>query len=659
MKRLITVFLLIGVICSLGACAASQEAPTQSVPSTDAPTVSTENTQPTEDPTTSTTPPAPEITVDLIINEAMTSNSQYAPYCDVVELYNCSHRALNLADYTFSDKRSQPDRFHFPEISLEPGEYYIIYCSGDTTLGSNHASFKLSAEGETVYLAKDGVIFHQLAIPGDLNENQSYGRTDSGFAYFDSPTIGRENVGGFASNVAVPNASHPSGIYDQAITVTLEGSGTIYYTLDGSHPTHQSPVYTGPISVTDVTTIRTFRTQDGRSSVLAAYTYIVGKQHDLPIVTLSIPQDSLTGEEGVLNHIEDTFEHEGMLTLIEDGQEKFSVPCGFRLHGNDSRKERKQNFQLRFRSEYGASKLKYPLFESRNIDEYDSLLLKGGSEDYNQAALRDEFACAIVDGNTSLYTQAIKPVVLYLGGEYWGIYYLRERFSDDYVADHLNVSEESVDIVESTHALVESGSGDDFHALWTYIESHDMSTSENYQYLADRIDITSLLDWYICRSYMGDKDLANIRRFRTSEGDGKWRWMWYDLDWAFHHTTDDPLSGIVSNRNGDPTLIQAVLASEEGREALLTRYAQLLDTILNDAYFNQVLDELVAAIQSEMPRDRERWGYTVSGWEAQVQKVRNYTKDNARTNRVLEDLQSYFGLTDAQMQTYFGDHYQP
>lgn len=600
---------------------------------------------------------------ELIINEAITSNSQHNPlngeYYDLVEIYNNSDRVLNLADYTFSDKRSQPDRFHFPQVSLEPGAYYVIYCSGNASLGNNHTSFKLSSSGESVYLAKDGVIFDQVSIPGDLRQNQSYGRTETGFAYFSSPTIGQKNTGGYASNLAAPKANHPSGIYEEALTVTLDGSGTIYYTLDGSRPTTDSPVYTKPIPITDVTTIRTFCAEGSQSSVLTAYTYIVGKNHDLPIVNLSIPQDALTGEAGVLNHVNDTYEHEGVVTLIEDGVEKFSVPCGFRLHGHDSRLEPKQNFQLRFRSKYGAGKLKYPLFEDRNIEEYDSLLLKGGSEDWNQAVLRDEFASAIVDGNTNLYTLAIKPVVLYLGGEYWGIYYLRERFSDEYVASHLNVSPESVDILNSTFAYVESGSDSDFKALWTYIDNHDMSKTESFEYLAQRIDITSLLDWYICRSYMGDKDLANIRRFRSSEADGKWYWMWYDLDWAFHNTSDKPLSGIVARADGDPKLIRAVLQSREGKEALLTRYAQLLDTILNDEYFTQVLDALVATIRSEMPQDRARWGYSVAHWESKLQQIRDYTKDNARTNRVLDNLKSYFGLSDAEMTAYFGDHYQP
>ena len=134
--------------------------------------------------------------------------------------------------------------------------------------------------------------------------------------------------------------------------------------------------------------------------------------------------------------------------------------------------------------------------------------------------------------------------------------------------------------------------------------------------------------------------------------------MWYDLDWAFYHTTDSPLSGIVANGSGDPTLIRAVLESKEGQDALLKRYAELMKTILNDEYFTKTLDGLIASIESEMERDRARWGYSVKSWNSAVEKIRKYTRDGARTKRVLQNLKSYFDLSDAEMVEYFGETYQ-
>lgn len=601
---------------------------------------------------------------ELIISEVLPSNSNYLAhktnyytyeYYDLVEVKNQSQKPISLGAYSLSDKRNTPDRYRFPDVTLAPGEYYVVYCSGDVSLGENHASFKVSAEGETLYLSKEGVLADVLAVPGDLKENESFGRSGSLPAYLEKPTFGAENAAGFRSGVAVPEANLPTGLYDQAVEITLSGEGTIYYTTDGSRPTTRSRVYTDPITIRDIATIRAFCVSGNRRSEIVNYTYLIGKEHDLPIVTVAIPERDLTGTEGVLNNITMNYEREAVLTLIEDGQEKFSIPFGFRLHGNDSRKGNKQNFSLRFRSEYGAAKLEYKLFDDRDIDTFNSLLLKGGSEDWYKSIMRDELATQVANGTTHLYTQAIKPVVLYLGDEYWGIYYLRERYSADYVASHLGVSPESVNLLYSTGASRQSGEGRDFYALKSYVQSHDMRKEENYDYLAEQVDILSLMDWYICRSYMGDKDTANIRRFMSEEHDGKWRWMYFDLDWAFIHTADKPTSGLVNGRNGEPILIRAALASEKGQDVFLKRYAELMGTILNEEYFNQVIDALVAAIETEVPRDRARWGIAVSRWEKSVQALRDYVNDGKRDKNVLADLKTYFGLSQAEMEYYFGE----
>ena len=594
----------------------------------------------------------------LIINEVLSSNSKFpAPdggSHDLVEIKNISDKPVSLSGYTLSDKRSEPERYVFPDAVLESGEFYVVYCSDNTALGQNHAPFKISADGETLYLSKDGVFTDALSVPGDLGKNESYGRSGKLPAYFPSPTPGKENGQGQPTGLAAPTADLPSGIYEEAVTVTLQGEGTVYYTTDGSRPTTGSKVYTKPLNITGVTTIRTFCVSGERTSSLTAYTYAVGAKHDLPVVCVSIPQYALTGDTGVLNHIENNYEHEAVLTLIENGEEKFSVPFGFRLHGNDSRKMDKQNFQLRFRSEYGAGKLKYPLFENREFTEYNSLLLKGGSEDWNVAMLRDEFCTGLVAGQTALYTQAIKPVVLYLGGTYWGVYYLRERINDDYVASHLGVSTGSVDLLNSTAGYEQAGSNDDFKALKAYVQSHDMSQKEHYDYLAERIDVLSLMDWYICRSFVGDIDLANIRRFRSSEADGKWHWAYFDLDWAMYRPVEKAFTKLLSNKNGEPILIKALLKSPEGRDLFLKRCDELFDTVLSEAHFLQVLEELVAQIRSEVPADRARWGRSIDSWEKAIQTIRNFVKDGQRHEILKQDLKEYFGLSAEEMAAYFG-----
>ena len=596
---------------------------------------------------------------ELYISEVMSSNSKYLPVnkkCyDLVEVKNNSDFPIDLGEYTLTDKRSEPTRYAFPNVTLQPGEYFVVYCSGDPALGEAHASFKISASGENVYLAKNGGIVDALTIPGDVQKDQSFGRDGTVPSYFVTPTPGADNATGYRAALAAPLADVESGVYSESVTVTLSASGTIYYTLDGSRPTTNSKIYTEPIVIDGVSTIRTFCVEGEQSSELAAYTYLVGVEHQLPIVSIAISQEKLNGYYGVLNNIEYDYEYEAMLTLVEDGEEKFSVPFGFRLHGNDSRKGRKQTFQLRFRSEYGASKLQYPVFDDRETQEYDSLLLKGGSEDYYNAMMRDEVCTGLAHGNTTLYTQAMRPVVLYLGGKYWGVYYLRERFNDEYLSSYMGVSPESVDIVYSTRAYSQCGDNEAFREIREYAVSHDLTNEEYYQYVAERVDIVSLMDWYICRSFVGDNDIDNIRRCRSLEGDGKWHWMYFDVDYGFKWVDWHPIDRMFNLGGGDLSLILAVLRNKGAKDLFLKRYAELMGTVLNEEYVVSYIDSIVAQIDSEMPRDRERWGTTYEKWQEEVQKLRDYVKDGKRTQTVLNSLKNYFYLTEEQMEYYFGN----
>ena len=595
---------------------------------------------------------------DIMINEVISSNSKYLPvqsddteeYYDMVEIYNRSDRAVNLSNYTLSDKKKEPARYRFPVISLQPGEYFVVYCSGLTA--EDHAPFKISSDGEILYLSDKSGVIDAVAVPSDLKRNESYGRNGSRLVYMNYPTFGKANKTGYYSAYTPPVASVASGIYDAGFSVTLEGDGNIYYTLDGSRPTVYSAVYDRPIPITENTTLRAVAYTGRRFSDVSSYTYLIGTEHSLPVVSVGIPAEYLRGSEGILDRIDVNIEKEAVLTLIEDGEEKFTVACGFRLHGNDSREGAKQNFQLRFRSEYGVSKLRYKVFDDLDIAEFNSLLLKGGSEDYPNAMMRDELATSLINGKTALFVQDYKPVVLYLAGEYYGIYYIRERFSDDYVASHFNVSPESVDLL-SIVGFADDGDNDEYEALLEYISEHDLSNDAYYRYVVDRIDLNSLMDWYICRSYMGDKDYANIRYFRSDEHDGKWRWMFYDLDWAFWVTNDAPVTNILKPSSIN-TIVTALLKNPGFRTAFVNRYAELMKTVLNEEAFNRQIDKFVEILSPEIARDRERWGFTVAQWEAAVERIRAYFRNGARDAVVLKDIKTGFGLTDDQMIAIFG-----
>ena len=591
----------------------------------------------------------------LRINEVVSSNSKYMPvddkFYDFVEIYNGTGQTLNLSDYYLSDKKSEPYRYHFPEKTLEPDGYFIVYCSGLSS--ENQAPFKISSQGETLYLSDKNGFIDAVYVPGDVKKDESYGRNGNRWVYIPEVTPLKPNAVGHVSNLAAPTASIPSGSYDSELTVELSGEGTIYYTLDGTEPTTKSRIYTEPIRVNHIASIRTFCSDGERSSALTSYFYLVNVEHTFPVLNVAIKQDYLTGDKGVLNHVDPEYEHEAYITLMDGGVECFSVPCGFKLHGNDSKKGAKQNFQLRFRSSYGMSKLKYKVFEDRDITTFNSLILKGGSEDFPYCNFRDELCTSLVDGTTNLSTQAYRPVILYLNGEYWGVYWLRERIDAEYCAQRLGVSDESINLTKDYGELVVKGSAKTFTELINYCKSHDLRNQSDYDYVMDRIDYMSLVDWYICRSYFADTDLANGRFYSSEEADGRWHWCFFDLDWAMWNNSDDPI-GHTAKDDGNHVIIRALLKNSDFKDMFLKRYAYLMKTVLNEQNIIKKIDEFTELMRPEMERDRIKYGFSMTSWENNILRLKSFVENGNRDSVVLKGIKSWFSLSNDQMMSYFG-----
>ncbi len=120
----------------------------------------------------------------LVINEVMTSNSstifdEMNEAEDWIELYNPGNSPVNLGDFYLSDNNTAPCKWRLPDIVVDPGEFLLFWADGETDEGSFHTNFKLSAQGERLYLFhKSGsfkTMYDVIDIP-TLPTDFSYGR---------------------------------------------------------------------------------------------------------------------------------------------------------------------------------------------------------------------------------------------------------------------------------------------------------------------------------------------------------------------------------------------------------------------------------------------------------------------------------------------------
>ncbi len=136
----------------------------------------------------------------LVLNELMANNSntvadEYGDFDDWVEILNAGSSPVSLDGYALADLNDGSDRFEFPAITLDPGEYLIVWCDGEPLEGDLHAPFKLDGDGEDVYLLDGYTIQDQITFPA-LPQNLSYGRwpdADGDWAMLSAATPGAPN----------------------------------------------------------------------------------------------------------------------------------------------------------------------------------------------------------------------------------------------------------------------------------------------------------------------------------------------------------------------------------------------------------------------------------------------------------------------------------
>jgi len=617
----------------------------------------------------------------LIISEVVSSNTKYSPlnkqYCDMVELYNNSDAPILLSDYFLSDKGSQPQFYRLPEVTLEAGAYYVIHCDADV---SGAAPIGISSDGENIWLTRaDGFISDALKVP-DIPLNRSWGRFEDKLLYFSTPSMGKENpAGGYERITATPLASSPSGSYASAIDVTLSGEGNIYYTLDGTQPSNASKKYSGEtINVSKNTSIRAIAYNgDKIPSYDVTYNYFINQpDYELPIIKISMSDDDLFGSSGIYTNYNSKKEKLAHCAFYVDGNEEFSINCGIKVFGAYSRRFPKKSFQLEFRTKYGKGRLDYKIFENLNIESFNNIVLRSGSQNCyaTDSMIADEYASSLAaySGNMpEILVQAYRPCHLYLNGEYWGIYFIREKVDDDFIADHCGVSKDSVTIIDWTNTLNTGSSKQGWNTIWSAVygsKKRDFSKDENYKWLADQLNLESFADMIIMRMWAGDKDLPNIRAFKSPEyDDGKWHFILHDNDMSFRaNWTRFNLFLNDSSTKKTHALFRALMENAQFREYFLGRMAYQLTTTLSVENATARLDEMISEIKNDMPYQIARWkndnnSYmthlpSVKKWNSNVEYL-YYCVGDLKIERFVKDAANALSLSKEDVQKYMGEEF--
>ncbi|MGK0189997.1 MAG: hypothetical protein ACI9R3_005816 [Verrucomicrobiales bacterium] len=554
-----------------------------------------------------------------------------------------------------------------------------------------------------------------------------------------------------APYVVPPGFSKTPGFYTEPVQVSLKSShpgDAVFYTLDGSEPDKDTSLgAVGPMQIDATTVVRAITvSHDGTASEPATSTYFVNVPHSLPVLSITADPEQFEFRNGRLygfgnnlfsrtGRIIGNFpwsnsnawqnrEIDANIEMYEsDKSQAFNDVLGLKIFGGwGSRGYAQKSFAVFARARRGTGRIQHQLFPDKEVSSFESFVLRNSGNDNQSTHLtvpRSEirefstpasYGSYFVNGNFTLFrdamltslsrdigldTQGYRPSVVYINGDYWGIYNIREKLSEHYVESNHGVPEDQVDLIEG-YGSANAGSSTEYNKMRNFISRGRLDDPEKYQTVKDSyLHIDNFIDYHLSVIFFQNFDIGNIKCWRPRVEGGRFRWLVYDQDYGFNLWKPDVylpamkrdfsdyenMFDFYTNASGSGTgwpnsggrtiLLRNLLENDEFKSRFIIRCADLLNSTFSSEYVISRINSLVEPIRSEIPAHLSRWSWagvqergfdhpykeedaplTAELWESHVQVMRDYAA--ARPAKLRSDLISHFGLENGMGEVRVG-----
>lgn len=547
------------------------------------------------------------------------SGKEGGAYSDWVEIYNKSGRIIDLTGYKLSDAKSTWI-FPQGKVPANGYLLIWTSGKNKVSMdGQLHTNFKLDASGEVITLIDPkGEICHRIEYE-TLSKDESYGAKSDGayeFVTFSKASPGITNSQG-SMLLKPPVFSKKGGLYKEGFDLSLytisyddktkdTGSETlsIYYTIDGSDPI---PGATGTIKYTNSIplkskdgeteklsciatgngwklpqgevfkgwTIKAITANDNGISKVVTNSYFIDSniynRYNLPIISVVTEKSNFfDSEKGIYltrnSQGTEALNSEIVPVHIEaygvDGSLWFSQNADAKLHGQSSVRFPQKTLRIYAKEDYeNDSAFKYKIFEGlkdvegNEIKSFKRLLLRNSGNDWSSTMFRDGLMQSMVS-HLNIDTQAYRPAVMFLNGEFWGIHNIRERFDKYYFASHYNLDKDNLAILSwklaTTETIeVDEGTKEDRDAylrdITEYLKDNSVEDKMVYENIKTKIDVENFIDYQLSQIYFANTDWPGnnvvVWKYKRDDGkydshaplgqDGRWRWVLKDTDFGF------------------------------------------------------------------------------------------------------------------------------
>lgn len=600
----------------------------------------------------------------IVINEYSCSNlstvvDAYNQYEDWIELYNSGAGAVNLTGYYLSDDPSNIMKWQVPSIAAtNAGGRTMVFCSGRGLVNGTqiHPDFKLTqTKGEWIIVSDPSGTLVDSVHLRLTQRGHSRGRTTDAalsWSVFTTPTPNASNAGStpYTAYATKPVFNVAPGFYAAAQSIVLSSPDpnvTIRYTLDGSVPTAASPAYAAPINVAVTTAIRAkaFSTNPTITpSFTETNTYLINENTTFNVVSVTGPFTtnlfSFGGQPITCSY--EYFDSNQNFILEYEGRAQ--------KHGHDSWAYAQKGFKVYAQDQYGyENTMEHKYFRTGLRDEFDMVILKAAASDnypggpQRSCHMRDMFAHTLAEKyNLDMDFRKYEPTIVFVNGQYWGVYEIRERVDKDYFDYYYGIKEEDADNLRYWGGMIVGpGTAVGWNNLRNFIFNNTMSNPANYQVVKDSLNVRSFAQYFIFNQYLVNTDWLNWNtQWWRGRGNNpvKFRYVLWDedniLDLGQNYTgvgstsyDNDPcdVMGLFLNSTNIPhtRMLDSLLKNPEFKQMYDQQWIDMLNGCFKCENILAHFDSMYNLILPEMSRQINRWGGTMADWQSNITYMRN------------------------------------
>ena len=348
------------------------------------------------------------------------------------------------------------------------------------------------------------------------------------------------------------------------------------------------------------------------------------------------------------------WERKGHIQIFnKEKQLVISQDAGIRIQGGGSRAFQPKSFNLYARNEYGKNRFEYDFWGTGYQPR--RMTLSNGGDDFN-SKIMDRLVSELAK-DTNIVTMNYEPYVLFLNGEYWGFFYLTEKYDENYLEYYYGVdkgNDEETNLLIMKNGKPNTEVFEEKYVYYTpmkeFIINNNMAKDENYKKACELIDMNSFIDYFAVEGYIartGDWPRGNIAFWRSrnvsdlSFEDGKWRWMLFDVNSLAMERSLIEHDSIATMR-ANSEMFDSLCDNEEFRKAFASRWIELSDTVFEKELVNEKITEYTKLMDEPMEKHFQRFfGTPNERFHERVEEIRDFF--NNRRPYVLESIRNNFG----------------